>query len=427
MIRSPLRPAGGEHRQQPHALLPPQQSLLSHQKPLPQQQQQQQQQQQRQQQQQQKQRDLENRLSDSYDFFPVSRRVAASAASDDALAGPACAAAASSGSSRSSICLIGQEMLQRLQADCEETGRLARARAADFAAFIDEKMAELEELATESASLKAQVEDLNAKTQQNLREVEERQRHVVLRSRAVDAELARVAAAKEKVELRLKAAERKLHAARRGKRLSFPLRMLLGLLEFAVVSRQDEHARREWRTRVGLYRFTHGLKITQTPGRMLCCSSSSSSKSSNSSSSNSSSSSSGNGRAPAVAAAAAAAVAAVAAAATRLCFLGLYEELPDLECSLDVLLEGENCRVMGAWPEAPLSELAALYGEGRVTFAALMAYSRLLFKRQLTKMSHTQKLVSLHEQQRQRAEGDRLMKEASAAADRHKEALLRQA
>lgn len=59
--------------------------------------------------------------------------------------------------------------------------------------------------------------------------------------------------------------------------------------------------------------------------------------------------------------------------------------------------------VVGAWPEAPLSELAALYAEGRVSFAALLAYSRLLFKYQLSKMTHTQKLVSLHEQERQRA------------------------
>ena len=80
--------------------------------------------------------------------------------------------------------------------------------------------------------------------------------------------------------------------------------------------------------------------------------------------------------------------------------------------------------VVGAWPEAPLSELAGLYAEGRVSFAALLAYSRLIFKAQLSKMSHTQKLISLHEQQRQRAAEERQLEMHQKMKQREREVLL---
>ncbi|XP_026193825.1 uncharacterized protein LOC34620673 [Cyclospora cayetanensis] len=360
----------------------------------------------------------------------------------------------------------GGAMLKRLEADCERASRGTRQRAEEFAKFIDQQMAELEELATESARLQAEVKELNTKTEQNLQEVEALLEED--KARAVDSELARVAAAKEKVELRLQAAKRKLDATRK---------------EFMVVSRQDLHARKEWRSRVDAYKFTHGIRIHQQRGKPF----------------------------------------------TRICFLGLYKELAQLECHLDVSLEDQSCQdliavskadiqcihdpknasppyapaflvsdciyldlefalalvrgstltlsldsmlsfsrlclhlilakpllpplcprnphlaaaapvssataahdciaiplpfwdvpvmyslarvlfdlfflcdsVVGAWPEAPLSELCALYAEGRVSFTALVSHSRLIFKAQLTRMSHAQKLVALHEQQRQR-------------------------
>ena len=60
--------------------------------------------------------------------------------------------------------------------------------------------------------------------------------------------------------------------------------------------------------------------------------------------------------------------------------------------------------MVGAWPECPLSELSELYEEGRISFAALLSYSRLLFMRQFRLMSHAEKLVALHQQQREAAQ-----------------------
>ncbi|OEH76567.1 hypothetical protein cyc_04091 [Cyclospora cayetanensis] len=349
-----------------------------------------------------------------------------------------------------SITTVGGAMLKRLEADCERASRGTRQRAEEFAKFIDRQMAELEELATESARLQAEVKELNTKTEQNLQEVE---------------------------------------ALLEEDKASCP--------QFMVVSRQDLHARKEWRSRVDAYKFTHGIRIHQQRGKPF----------------------------------------------TRICFLGLYKELAQLECHLDVSLEDQSCQeptgshkglsgaasdliavseadiqcihdpknasppyapaflvsdcmyldlefalalvrgstlilsldsmlsfsrlclhlilakpllpplcprnphlaaaapvssataahdciaiplpfwdvpvmyslarvlfdlfflcdsVVGAWPEAPLSELCALYAEGRVSFTALVSHSRLIFKAQLTRMSHAQKLVALHEQQRQR-------------------------
>ncbi|KAL8273678.1 hypothetical protein Esti_002390 [Eimeria stiedai] len=364
MIRCSLRPEGLQQQQPQRRPWQQQQELR------PQEQQHLEQPQQHNQQQQQlQQHNLEPLQIDSHDASPAARRLSAAAAASPvshsghsewvaSVAEPPCAAAANSSSSSSSalgvtIAAIGNEMMRRLEEDCEVAARGARHRAEEFASFVDEQMAQLEELAMESARLQAEVEDLHASEHQA-------QTNAFFFlcwcefAQAVDAELASVVAAKEKVELRLQSAERKLQAARRGKWHA----PCIPPAEYAVVSRQEAHARREWRARVDLYKFTHGLRLHQLPGQ---------------------------------------------SAPTRICFSGLYKDLPQLECFLDVSLEADSCRVVGAWPEAPLSELAALYAEGRVSFAALLAYSRLLFKRQLAKMTHTQKLVSLHEQQRQRA------------------------
>ncbi|KAL8455211.1 hypothetical protein Emag_000956 [Eimeria magna] len=167
MIRSPLRPEGFQQHQQQRRLWQQQQEL---------QQQKQQQldqlQQHNQQQQQLQQHSLEHLQLNRTDASSAAPRLSAVAAASPishsghnewvgSAASPPSAASANNSSSNNnndsnsssssvpgmSISAIGNEMMRRLEEDCE-----AAARGAP----------QLEELATESARLQAEVEDLNA-------------------------------------------------------------------------------------------------------------------------------------------------------------------------------------------------------------------------------------------------------------------------
>lgn len=112
MIRSPLRPEGQQQHQ-------------------PQQQQQQQ-----------------ERLPGASEASPIGRRLSAAAASSSSHNEMApCATACSSvgdanviSDNTATISVIGREMLQQLEADCEQAARWARQRAEEFARFIDEQL-----------------------------------------------------------------------------------------------------------------------------------------------------------------------------------------------------------------------------------------------------------------------------------------------